>query len=204
MEAAEQQAAQAFGSNYSTIRQYVDILLSRGVKWGVIGPREGERVWQRHILNSLALGQLIPPNSRVLDVGSGAGLPGIPLAVGRPDLRVTLVESQLRRASFLELAVQELGLAGRVQVIRGRVEELQGHYDVVTARAVARLARLVPWTVSLFVPDGQLLALKGVSASAEVAEARPILEKLGLDARIQEVRAHPQAEPARVVVVRRR
>ncbi len=115
--------AGVFGPEREVINRYVDILANRGIEWGLIGPREGDRLWERHILNSVAGAALFPSGASVLDVGSGAGLPGIPLAILRPDLRLTLLDSLLRRTSFLELAVSELGLGGRVQVVRGRAED---------------------------------------------------------------------------------
>ena len=144
----------------------------------------------------------------VVDVGSGAGLPGIPLAIVRPDLRVTLLEPLLRRVSFLEEVVDELGLTDRVRVTRGRAEEWRadpehGYPDVVVARAVAPLGRLVGWTASLVGSHGELIALKGSSAAEEVAAAAPVLRRLGLRAEVLVVRALPQAEPTHAVRVRR-
>ncbi len=153
--------AELFGAGAEAIRQYVDILASRGIDWGVIGPREGERLWERHILNSIAGASLFPEGATVVDVGSGAGLPGIPLAILRPDLRVTLLESLLRRANFLDLAVEELGLADRVRVVRARAEEHRERYAVVASRAVAPLPRLVGWCAPLMTGGGKILALKG-------------------------------------------
>ena len=152
---------EVFGDTEKTIRRYVDILASRGIDWGLIGPREAPRLWDRHVLNSVAIASLLPPDSSVVDVGSGAGLPGIPLSILRPDLRITLLEPLLRRSEFLSLAVTELGLADRVAVVRGRAEEHRATYDVVTGRAVAPLPKLLGWCWPLVAPDGVLLALKG-------------------------------------------
>ncbi|HEX2858288.1 MAG TPA: 16S rRNA (guanine(527)-N(7))-methyltransferase RsmG [Propionibacteriaceae bacterium] len=185
------------------IERYVDILASRGIEWGLLGPREAPRLFDRHILNSVALAELIPQGSRVVDVGSGAGLPGIPLAVVRPDLDVTLLEPLLRRYTFLEEAVAELGLEERVAVVRGRAEETKERFDVVVARAVAPLARLLGWTSGLFLPHGELLALKGSSAADEVAAARRDLVRLGVAAEVLRVRADQRADPTTVVRVRR-
>ena len=138
-------AAELYQSSSVLISQYVDILASDGVVRGLIGPREADRLWDRHILNSAALAGLVPSVTSVVDVGSGAGLPGIPLAVLRPDLRVTLLEPLLRRSVFLAEVVERLGLADRVEVVRGRAEEHDGAYAVVTARAVAPLSRLITW-----------------------------------------------------------
>lgn len=169
------------------INHYVDILASRGIDWGLIGPRERDRLWERHILNSVAVAPRIPTGVALVDVGSGAGLPGIPLAILRPDLLVTLLEPLLRRANFLELAVSELGLAERVRVVRGRAEEHRERYDVVTCRAVAPLPRLLGWCLPLVSPGGRLLALKGSSASDEVTKARPDLRRLKLTADVVEL-----------------
>jgi 16S rRNA (guanine527-N7)-methyltransferase len=179
--------ADLFGSGAEAISLYVDILASRGIDWGLIGPREGDRLWERHVLNSVACADLFRAEASVVDAGSGAGLPGIPLAILRPDLRVVLLESLLRRVSFLELAVAELGLAGRVQVVRARAEEHRSTYDVVTCRAVAPLPRLVDWCAPLLAPDGRLIALKGSSAEAELAEARPRLRKAGLVGKVHQL-----------------
>lgn len=183
------------------IKRYVDILLSRGVDWGLLGPREPDRIWSRHVINSVAGAELFANGAAVCDVGSGAGLPGIPLAIARPDLQVTLVESLLRRADFLQLAIDELELSERVQVLRARAEQMQFKFDVVTARAVAPLSKLVGWTTPLFLPDGELLALKGDSATEEVNAAGEFLRSRGLRAEVLQVRAHRSAEPTNIVRV---
>jgi 16S rRNA (guanine527-N7)-methyltransferase len=196
-------AADLFEDAFGTIEAYVGILATRGVEWGLIGPREVPRLWERHVLNSVAVSGLVPTGSSVVDVGSGAGLPGIPLAVLRPDLDVVLLEPLLRRADFLAQTVRELDLGERVRVVRGRAEEHRATYDVVTCRAVAPLGRLLGWTSSLFLPGGQLLALKGSSAADEVAASRKELTKARAEATVLTVRAHDQAEPTYVVRVRR-
>jgi 16S rRNA (guanine527-N7)-methyltransferase len=170
--------AELFGDASDLIERYVDILLDRGISWGLIGPREGERLWERHILNSVALSSLVPTGSTMVDVGSGAGLPGVPLAILRPDLTVTLLDSLARRWEFLNLAVDELGLGDRVSVVRARAEEHHGHYDVVASRAVAPLSRLAGWCAPLM--DGRVVALKGESAATELRNAAPVLWRLGL------------------------
>jgi 16S rRNA (guanine527-N7)-methyltransferase len=149
------------------------------------------------VLNSVAVAAFVPSDSTVVDVGSGAGLPGIPLAIARPDLRVTLLEPLLRRATFLSQAAEELGLGGRVTVVRGRAEEQTSTYDVATCRAVAPLERLLGWCAPLFLPFGQLLALKGSSAAAEVSEAASVLRTRRLRAEVLEADTD-----ARVVRVR--
>lgn len=193
-----------FGSNAYLINRYVDILASRGIDRGLIGPKEGERLWERHIFNSVAFQHLIPTGSVVADIGSGAGLPGVPLALARPDLTLVLVESLLRRVIFLEEVIQELGLSDRVEVRRCRAEECSDSFDIVTARAVAPLSRLIVWTKDLFLPDGQLLAMKGSSAAREIAEASDILSRTGLVCHREAVRALPQLDETFVVRVGRR
>ncbi|MCP3885892.1 MAG: 16S rRNA (guanine(527)-N(7))-methyltransferase RsmG [Propionibacteriaceae bacterium] len=196
-------AVRLYRDNYKTIRQYVDILASRGVDWGLIGPREIGRLWERHILNSIALESLIPEGCRVADVGSGAGLPGIPLAILRPDLEMTLIEPMLRRSNFLTEAIDELGLDDRVSVVRGRAEDADLHVDVVVSRAVAKLATLINWTADLIVDSGSLLALKGQSADDEVVKAKKELSKRRLSAEVLLIRADPAADVTRAVRVRR-
>lgn len=196
-------AVRLYRDNYKTIRQYVDILASRGVDWGLIGPREIGRLWERHILNSIALESLIPEGCRVADVGSGAGLPGIPLAILRPDLEMTLIEPMLRRSNFLTEALDELGLDDRVTVVRGRAEDADLHVDVVVSRAVAKLATLINWTADLIVESGSLLALKGQSADDEVVKAKKELSKRRLSAEVLLIRADPASDVTRAVLVRR-
>ncbi len=196
--------ADYFGENSESIKQYVDILLDRGMSWGLIGPREGDRLWERHILNSVAAASMIPTGASIVDVGSGAGLPGLPLAILRPDLQVTLVESLLRRSDFLELAVAELGLADRVTVVRSRAEEHQGRYQVVTSRAVAPLPRLIGWTRPLLARGGSMLALKGQSAAEELRDAKASLDKVGLVGRVHEVTVPVVEEPTWVIEVTHR
>jgi len=192
-------ARDIYGDRFELISRYVDILRSTGVEWGLLGPREADRIWDRHILNSAALTVLIAAGSTVADVGSGAGLPGIPLALLRPDLGVTLIEPLLRRSNFLTQTVAELGVPGQIEVIRSRSEDHRGTYEVVMARAVAPLDRLIGWCNPLRAPGGVVLALKGASAADEVASARPQLEAAHLDAEVLSVRAHPEADLATVV-----
>jgi 16S rRNA (guanine527-N7)-methyltransferase len=195
---------QTFGPATDQISRYVDILATEGVVLGLIGPREADRLWDRHILNSAAVADLVPADATVIDVGSGAGLPGIPLAVLRPDLRIVLLEPLLRRVNFLNEAVEALDLGHRVTVVRGRAEEHHQRYAVVLARAVAPLMRLVPWCAPLRSPAGTILALKGQSAAAELAAAELALARTGLMGEVLTVRAHPDADPATVVRLSRR
>jgi len=172
----------AFGEWADAAVAYHDLLAGRGIEWGLVGPREAGRLWSRHIWNSVAVGSLISPGAGVLDVGSGAGLPGIPLALARPDLKVTLLDSQLRRTQFLQRAVEELALTGRVKVVRARAEDLTARFDVVVSRAVAPLGRLVDWCEPLM--GGCLLAIKGAGAEDEVRAAAATLRGRGLTAEI--------------------
>ena len=200
-QAAERAAASIFGDNLAKATQYVDILATDGTTRGLIGPREVDRLWSRHVVNSVGVANLIPQGVSVLDVGSGAGLPGIPLALARPDLSITLLEPLLRRSTFLSEVVEALDLCDQVTVVRGRAEELRDLFDVVTARAVAPLDRLIGWTKHLFLPDGQLLALKGSSAAEEVDQAAKALAKAKVSAEVLTVRAHADGEPTYVVKV---
>ena len=184
--------------------RYVDLLATTGVEWGLVGPRETDRLWARHMFNSAALSELLPSEASVVDVGSGAGLPGIPLALRRHDLRVTLLEPLLRRVTFLSQAVEALGLADRVSVVRERAEDHRGRYDAVVSRALAPLPRLLGWCVPLTVPRGEVLALKGRSAQDEVDAEAGNLTRRGLSAEVLTVRAYPDAEPTTVVRVRHR
>lgn len=158
--------------------RYTELLATEGVVRGLIGPREAPKLWGRHVLNSAVVAEALPQDSRVCDIGTGAGLPGIVLAIARPDLEVTLVEPLLRRTTFLQEVVDELEL-GRVTVHRGRADDLHGErtYDVVTSRAVAPLDRLLEWSMPLVAADGSLVAMKGRSIQEEIAGARPVLER---------------------------
>ncbi len=191
-----------FGPGAEAISSYVDILRTRGLEWGLLGPREGERLWQRHVLNSVAGAGLFPRAASVVDVGSGAGLPGLPLAILRPDVKVTLLEPLARRASFLQLAVDELGLASQVRVVRGRAEDHRQQYQVVTSRAVAALPKLLPWCLHVLAPGGVILALKGESAPSEVADSAPALRSVGVTAAVHELRVPMVEDRTWVVEVR--
>jgi 16S rRNA (guanine527-N7)-methyltransferase len=151
------------------VERYVELLASEGVVRGLIGPREVPRLWDRHVLNCGLLAPLVPASARVADLGSGAGLPGLVLALARPDLPVTLIEPMARRVAFLAEACEELGLDS-VTVFRGRAEEWpeQHVFDVVTSRALTALPQLLNWSLPLVAPGGQVLAIKGASAQEEV------------------------------------
>jgi 16S rRNA (guanine527-N7)-methyltransferase len=158
--------------------RFADLLSTAGVERGLIGPREAPRLWDRHLLNCAMLAEAIPPGLTVADLGSGAGLPGIVLAIARSDLDVTLVEPLERRTTFLEEVVTELALP--VEVVRGRAEALHGVrvFDVVTSRALAPLDRLLTWSMPLVAPEGVLLAMKGRSLEEEIRSAEATLRKL--------------------------
>lgn len=177
-----------WGFAVPALQQYEERLATVGLERGLIGPREVERLWDRHIINSAVLESCVPERSTVIDVGSGAGLPGIPLAIVRPDLRVTLLEPLLRRSVFLEETVAELGLSDRITVVRGRAEDkLVPPADIVTARAVAALDKLLAWCWPLVRTGGSLVALKGERAQEEVDAAAPRLKKSGLTATIRTI-----------------
>ena len=192
-----------FGTDAGLAERYVEILATTGVEWGLIGPRETDRLWERHVLNSAAVAELVPQDASVVDVGSGAGLPGLPLALARPDLRVTLLEPLLRRATFLTQTVEDLGLTERVEVVRGRAEDHRGTYDVVTSRALAPLPRLLGWCLPLTAPGGAVLAVKGRSATEEVEQESAALARRRLRVDVLAVQAHATSEPTTVVRVRR-
>jgi 16S rRNA (guanine527-N7)-methyltransferase len=200
-------AAAVFGDALDRAVTYAHLLATDGTVRGLIGPREVPRLWDRHLLNSAVVGELVPPGARVVDVGSGAGLPGIPLALARPDLAVTLLEPLARRAAFLAEARERLGLV-TVSVLRGRAEEpavrreLDGA-DVVTARAVAPLERLAAWALPLVRPGGVLLAVRGASAADELDAARPALTRLGAGAEVVRCGVGTVDPAATVVVVTR-
>ena len=177
-------------------------MASRGTEWGLIGPREVDRLWSRHILNSAAIGELIPQGASLADVGSGAGLPGIPLALLRPDLRITLIEPLLRRSNFLTHTVDDLGITGRVAVRRDRAEQVRQTYDVVASRALAPLDRLIRWCLPLMRPDGQILAIKGASAGQEVEDHGRLITASGLSAEVIVVQAAPEVDPTTVIRLR--
>lgn len=175
-------AERLFGANLASAVRYAELLGTEGTVRGLLGPRESSRVWDRHLLNCAAIAELVPPGARVVDVGSGAGLPGIPLAIARPDLSVVLLESLARRTAFLDEVVDALRLR-RVRVVRSRAEEWvrqqQDAADVATARALAPLDRLAAWCLPLVVPGGRVLAIKGESAAGEVEQHRSTVARLG-------------------------
>ncbi len=202
--AAPSGAAAVFAGRLPLAVRFAEILADTGVSHGLIGPREVPRLWERHVLNCAVVGDAFGPGARVVDVGSGAGLPGIALAIVRPDLEMHLVEPMLRRTQWLSQVVAELGLDS-VTVHRGRAEELVGTVSApyVTARAVARLDKLARWCVPLLEPAGTLVAMKGRSAAQELADDRAALVKLGLvDAVVREHGGDVLDEPVLTVDLR--
>lgn len=197
-------AAAIFGSNLDAALRYAEILAGAGVERGLLGPREVDRLWGRHILNSAVIAELLEPDEQVADIGSGAGLPGIPLALARPDVRVTLIEPLLRRSDFLRETIEELGVDCRV--VRGRAEDRGvrdevGEVDVVVSRAVASLDKLARWSSPLLRPGGRMLAMKGERAEDEVRQHRRSMAVHGIsDVKVTRCGAQ-YVDPAATVVV---
>lgn len=201
-------AAKIFGARIALAERYAELLAGRGVERGLLGPREVGRLWDRHLLNSAVIGELLDAGERIVDLGSGAGLPGVPLAIARPDLRVALVEPLLRRSNFLAEVIRDLQL--EVDVIRGRAEEPAvrerlGGADAVVSRAVAGLDKLTNWSLPLLRPGGRMLAIKGERAADEVRQHRRVMIASGVaDVRVVTCGANEVSPPATVVVARRR
>lgn len=177
----EQAAASAiFGDRADLARRFVHHLATSGMERGLLGPREVPRLWGRHILNCAVVAELMDRDSTVVDVGSGAGLPGVVIAIARPDLRLQLVEPLERRTRWLNEVVEDLEL-DNVEVVRGRAEQMIGTIvaDYSTARAVSALSTLAGWTMPLTRVGGEVLAIKGRSAGEEIAKARKTIRTLG-------------------------
>jgi 16S rRNA (guanine527-N7)-methyltransferase len=194
-------AAAIFGGGLAGAERFADLLATDGVAWGLIGPREAERLWSRHLLNCAVVASTVPARVAVIDVGSGAGLPGMVWALARPDLEVTLIEPLLRRSRFLEQAVARLGLSN-VSVVRARAEELHGHRyaDVVTARAVAPMERLARWCLPLVRSGGELIAFKGRSAQADLDASRPLLRSMGATSAVVTTYGEGVVDPVATVI----
>jgi 16S rRNA (guanine527-N7)-methyltransferase len=200
-------AALIFGDRIGLAERYAELLATAGVEWGLLGPREVERIWDRHLLNCAVVAELVENGERIVDIGSGAGLPGLPMVIAKPGLRVVLVDSLLRRTEFLQMVIGELGLDA--EVVRGRAEDAEvrqtaGGSDAVTSRAVASLDKVTRWSLPLLRPGGRLLAIKGERAPDEVLEHRRVMTKLGaVDARVVECGVSFLSPPTTVVVARR-
>ena len=199
-------AAAIFGPRLGVAQRYAAVLAETAVERGLLGPHEADRIWDRHLLNSAVIGELLDTGEQIVDIGSGAGLPGIPLAIARPDLRVVLLEPLLRRSEFLIEVVAELGLD--VEVVRGRAEEPSvreriGERDAAVSRAVAPLDKLTKWSMPLLRQDGRMLAIKGERAPDEVNEHRRAMAASGaVDARVVECGSNYLRPPATVVSAR--
>ncbi|MDD7385170.1 MAG: 16S rRNA (guanine(527)-N(7))-methyltransferase RsmG [Actinomycetaceae bacterium] len=200
-------AAEYFGDAvWTLLKDYARILVSEGIDQGVIGPHEAARIFDRHILNSTALNTYIPDGSQVIDVGSGGGLPGLVIAITRPDVSMSLVEPLQRRSDFLTRTIHALGLSN-VSVYRARSEDLFGKMlaPIVTARGVSALHSLLGMTMPLVAPQGSLLALKGFRAGKEIDNAARELKKSGaLWADVYEERVFASTQPTYVVEVRKK
>ncbi|MEY4310995.1 MAG: hypothetical protein RLZ71_921 [Actinomycetota bacterium] len=193
------EAAAIFGDRIGLARAYAAALARDSDTLGLLGPRELERLWSRHVLNSAVVAELVPAGATVADVGSGAGLPGIPMAIVQPDAHFTLIEPMERRSDWLIQVCEEIGLTN-VEVRRARAEEVGSVYDIVTARAVSALPKLLRMTVDLTRAGGEILALKGSKAAEEVAEAQKIAKKLKISGfEILTVGAQHLAEPTTIV-----
>jgi 16S rRNA (guanine527-N7)-methyltransferase len=200
-------ASVIFGPRLHIAQRYAEMLAGAGVERGLLGPHEVDRLWERHLLNSAVVSELLDPGERVVDIGSGAGLPGLPLAIARPDLQIVLLEPLLRRSDFLREVVAELGLP--VEVVRGRAEEPWvreqiGEKDAAVSRAVASLDKLTKWSMPLLRPDGRMLAIKGERARDEVEQHRRVMAAAGaVDVRVVTCGANYLRPPSTVVLARR-
>jgi 16S rRNA (guanine527-N7)-methyltransferase len=195
-----------FGDQVDLAGRYAASLATDAVVRGLIGPREADRIWERHLLNCAAVARLLPPRASVVDVGSGAGLPGIVLAIARPDVYVTLVEPLSRRTSYLVEVVDALSLTSRVTVVRARAEDAAGSMfhvkpaDVVTARALAPLDRLAAWCLPLAKLGGRVMAIKGASARVEASDHAAALIRLGAgEPSVREIGVGILPEPTTIV-----
>lgn len=186
-----------FKGREDQIQRYAELLKGAGIERGLIGPKEGERIWERHIANCIPITTILPENVRLVDIGSGAGLPGIVIALARPDLKVTLVEPLQRRVDFLNEMVAELGIP--VEVIRGRAERVKKQFEIVTARAVAPLEKLINISWHMIPKGGSLMAMKGESAAEEMAATTL---KKGSTTQLHEI-SLPNLPIARVIQVKK-
>ena len=167
-----------FPERQDEIQAFAHFLTTAGIERGLIGPREGERIWDRHIFNCLPVTQLLPEGTTLFDIGSGAGLPGIVIALARPDIQVTLIEPLERRVEFLKEATVGLD----IEVIRGRAQDVKKSAHYVTARAVAPLEKLKKMSWHMVKTGGALLAMKGESAAAEMVGVKnAVLHEIELE-----------------------
>lgn len=193
------EAAAVFGDRIDLARSYAAALVRDSDLLGLLGPREMPRLWSRHILNSAVVAELVPPGKTVCDIGSGAGLPGIPMAIVLPDTLFTLIEPMERRSDWLISVIDELALKN-VEVIRARAEEVGEVFDIATARAVSALPKLLRMCIPLVRHGGEILALKGSKAAEEIEEAKRIQKKLGVESfKIEFAGARLLSEPTLVV-----
>jgi 16S rRNA (guanine527-N7)-methyltransferase len=193
------EAAAVFGDRIDLARSYAAALIRDSDLLGLLGPREMPRLWSRHILNSAVVAELVSPGKTVCDIGSGAGLPGIPMAIVLPDTLFTLIEPMERRSDWLISVIDELGLKN-VEVIRARAEEVGEVFDIATARAVSALPKLLRMCIPLVRHGGEILALKGSKAAEEIEEAKRIQKKLGVESfKIEFAGARLLSEPTLVV-----
>jgi 16S rRNA (guanine527-N7)-methyltransferase len=186
-----------FKGREDQIQRYAELLKDAGIERGLIGPKEGDRIWERHIANCIPITTILPENVRLVDIGSGAGLPGIVIALARPDLKVSLVEPLQRRVDFLNEVVAELGIP--VEVIRGRAERVKKQFEFVTARAVAPLEKLINISWHMIPKGGSLMAMKGESAAEEIASTTL---KIGSTVELHEI-SLPNLPIARVIQVKK-
>lgn len=186
-----------FKGREDQIQRYAELLKGAGIERGLIGPKEGDRIWERHIANCIPITTILPENVRLVDIGSGAGLPGIVIALARPDLKVSLVEPLQRRVDFLNEVVAELGIP--VEVIRGRAERVKKQFEIVTARAVAPLEKLINISWHMIPKGGSLMAMKGESAAEEIASTTL---KKGSTAELHEI-SLPNLPIARIIQVKK-
>jgi len=192
-------AARIFGTGIEAARKYTAALVRDGEVLGLLGPREYPKIWSRHVLNSAAVAELVPAGVTVADVGSGAGLPGIPMAIAQPEAEFVLVEPMERRSDWLKQQVEELGLTN-VRVLRARAEEVGEAFDVVTARAVKALPQLLQMCVPMTKHGGEIIALKGEKAQLEIDDSKRLMKKLEIESfEIVFTGAHFLEEPTRVV-----
>ncbi len=198
-EAEPASAGLIFGENVDRARRYFELLVRDGDLLGLLGPREMPKLWTRHILNSAVVAELVSPATTVADVGSGAGLPGIPVALAQPQAQFTLIEPMERRSDWLKSVVLELQLEN-VRVLRARAEEVAEVFDVVTARAVSALPNLLKMCVPLTKHGGEIIALKGSKAADEIADSKKLQKKLSIESfEIVRVGGEFLADPTLVV-----